>query len=44
LRWKPEYDFDTYLKKTVEWYKNNEWWWRPLKKEAEALYKKTGQI
>ena len=44
LKWKPMYDFDTWLEKTVEWYKNNEWWWRPLKKKAEALYKKTGQI
>ena len=44
LKWKPMYGFDTWLEKTVEWYKNNEWWWRPLKKKAEALYKKTGQI
>lgn len=44
LGWKPKYDFDTQLTKTVEWYKNNEWWWRPQKKRAEALYKKTGQI
>ena len=43
LSWKPKYDFDTWLAKTVEWYKDNEWWWRPLKKEAEALYAKTGQ-
>lgn len=43
LGWKPQYDFDTYLQKTVDWYKTNEWWWRPLKKEAEKLYAKTGQ-
>ena len=43
LFWKPEYDFDTWLTKTVEWYKDNEWWWRPLKEEAEKLYEKTGQ-
>lgn len=43
LGWEPEFDFDKYLSKTVEWYKINEWWWRPLKKVAEELYQKTGQ-
>lgn len=31
LGWQPQYDFDTYLKKTIEWYTNNEKWWKPLK-------------
>lgn len=31
LGFKPEYDFETWLKKTVDWYKENEWWWKPLK-------------
>lgn len=43
LGWKPKYQFDTWVAETVEWYKKNEWWWRPLKKKAEALYKITGQ-
>jgi len=43
LGWKPEHEFDVWLKKTVEWYKDNEWWWRPLKRRAEKLYDKTGQ-
>ena len=43
LGWKPKYDFDTWLLKTVKWYKDNEWWWRPLKKKSEKLYIKTGQ-
>jgi len=43
LGWKPKYDFDTWLTKTVAWYKENEWWWRPLKKGAEKLYVRTGQ-
>lgn len=43
LGWKPKFNFDSWLEKTVEWYKENEWWWRPLKKEAEKLYEKTGQ-
>ncbi|MAG18442.1 MAG: dTDP-glucose 4,6-dehydratase [Candidatus Diapherotrites archaeon] len=29
--WKPEKNFDEGLKETVEWYKNNESWWKPLK-------------
>ena len=44
LGWEPKYDFDTWLGKTVDWYKGNEWWWRPLKAKAEELYQKTGQI
>lgn len=43
LGWKPEYKFDTYLVKTVKWYKENEKWWKTLKTKAELLYKKTGQ-
>ena len=30
LGWKPEYNFDEALKLTVEWYINNEKWWKPL--------------
>lgn len=29
--WEPEHDFDTYLKNTVEWYKNNIDWWKHVK-------------
>lgn len=43
LGWKPKFGFNEWLGKTVEWYKKNEWWWRPLKKKAEELYEKTGQ-
>jgi len=31
LGWKPAYRFDDALEATVEWYVENEWWWRPLK-------------
>lgn len=44
LGWKPINGFDEWLEKTVQWYKDNEWWWRPLKSKAEELYKATGQI
>jgi len=30
LGWRPETKFEDGLKQTVEWYKNNEWWWKPL--------------
>lgn len=43
LGWEPKYDLDTGLNKTATWFKENEWWWRPLKRQAEALYEKTGQ-
>lgn len=35
LGWKPEYTFDTGIEETIEWYQNNEDWWRPLKERAE---------
>lgn len=33
LGWKPKHSFEEALKTTVEWYVNNEWWWRPLMNE-----------
>lgn len=43
LGWRPEHDFDSWLEKTVSWYRKNEWWWKPLKEESEKLYAKMGQ-
>lgn len=37
LGWKPVYTFDTGLKETIEWYLNNESWWRPLKERAKLV-------
>ena len=31
LGWAPEVDFEEGIRRTVNWYKENEWWWRPLK-------------
>ncbi len=31
LGFQPEIDFTTGLKSTIDWYKNNEAWWRPVK-------------
>ena len=30
LKWKPKHDFEQAIKQTVEWYVENEWWWKPL--------------
>lgn len=38
LGWKPEHDFDTYLVKTVHWYKKNTDWWKKLKSEEFQKY------
>jgi dTDP-glucose 4,6-dehydratase len=34
LGWKPAHDFDTYLVKTIQWYKDHAAWWKPLKGRA----------
>lgn len=40
LSWNPEHDFDTWLDKTVNWYKNNENWWKRVKSgEYQNYYK-----
>ncbi len=31
LGWRPEHDFDSALAATVAWYRDNRWWWEPLK-------------
>jgi dTDP-glucose 4,6-dehydratase len=31
LGWAPEVDFTTGLRRTVEWYRDNEWWWEPIR-------------
>lgn len=41
LGWKPEHDFKDWLKKTVEWYKNNQAWWKKVKSgEYQEYYQK----
>ena len=30
LGWKPRHSFEEGIRKTVEWYLENEWWWKPL--------------
>lgn len=41
LGWKPKITFEEGLKKTVDWYKDNESWWKNIKSgEYEKYYKK----
>jgi dTDP-glucose 4,6-dehydratase len=38
-------DFETALKETVNWYVNNQWWWKKLKdKDYKKYYKKQYKI
>ncbi|MGY3750919.1 dTDP-glucose 4,6-dehydratase [Vagococcus acidifermentans] len=34
LGWQPKYTFETGIVETIDWYLNNEDWWRPLQKRA----------
>ena len=40
LGYEPSKSIDQWLKDTVEWYVNNEDWWKPLKKKADVLAEK----
>ncbi|MBD5655030.1 MAG: dTDP-glucose 4,6-dehydratase [Candidatus Eremiobacteraeota bacterium] len=40
LGWKPRRDFESGLRETVDWYRSNEAWWRPLKNGTFADYYK----
>ncbi len=44
LGWQPQHtDFVQGLRATIEWYCENEWWWRPVKSATEAKYKAQGR-
>lgn len=34
LGWRPQQDFESGLARTVDWYLENEWWWRPIREES----------
>ena len=36
LGWVPETDFDSGIRKTVQWYLDNDWWWRPIRERKYA--------
>jgi dTDP-glucose 4,6-dehydratase len=37
LGWTPQVAFEEGLKDTVDWYRRNEWWWRPIKEKDPAF-------
>ena len=36
LGWRPTIPFERGLEETVAWYRENEWWWRPIKEQDPA--------
>ncbi|UCE06467.1 MAG: dTDP-glucose 4,6-dehydratase [bacterium] len=40
LGWEPKYQFDEAMHLTVEWYKNNRWWWEKIKSGEYLEYYK----
>ena len=43
LGWQPHTDFRSGLQTTIDWYRDNESWWRPLKDAVEDNYAGRGQ-
>jgi dTDP-glucose 4,6-dehydratase len=37
LGWRPQVPFDAGLRETVAWYRQNEWWWRPIKEQDPSF-------
>ncbi len=37
LGWTPQMSFDAGLAETVAWYRENQWWWRPIKERDPAF-------
>jgi dTDP-glucose 4,6-dehydratase len=45
LGWSPRYQsFRDGLAATIDWYRDNEDWWRPMKEATEAKYALTQQV
>jgi dTDP-glucose 4,6-dehydratase len=38
LGWQPQMRFDEGLASTVQWYRDNEWWWEPIRSGAYREY------
>ena len=43
LGWKPQHDLSTWLKGTIQWYKDHESWWKPLKVDSSEYFKQQYQ-
>ena len=37
LGWKPRENFETGIRRTVQWYLDNAWWWRPIRERKYAV-------
>ncbi|HAI63068.1 MAG: dTDP-glucose 4,6-dehydratase [candidate division WWE3 bacterium GW2011_GWF2_41_45] len=49
LGWEPENKLEDRLSETVKWYKENGWWWKPLKEgrpliDPDVQLKRTGKV
>ncbi len=46
LGWGPSLDIEAGIRKTIDWYKDHQWWWRPLKErlsfETRGFWTDTG--
>lgn len=36
LQWQPEEGFESGIRKTVQWYLDNKWWWEPIRQQKYA--------
>jgi len=43
IKWWPQIKWELGLALTVEWYRQNEWWWKPQKEATEKFYQKLGR-
>jgi len=39
----PKYSLQDAMEETIDWYRQNRWWWEPLKAKSEAIYKDWGK-
>jgi dTDP-glucose 4,6-dehydratase len=37
LGWTPREPFEDSLQRTIDWYRGNQWWWRPIKEQDPAF-------
>ena len=44
LGWRARETFDTGIEKTVRWYLDNDWWWRPLRERYAGRAARDAQI
>jgi dTDP-glucose 4,6-dehydratase len=35
MGWTPSVEFETGLRETIRWYRDNDWWWQKIKHHSE---------